>query len=214
MLQEDRQGTEDRLRRTLRAMCEAWHHRADNKVVFDKSRGWNHSLAALRQAFPESKALVMVRDPRNVFASIEKQHLKNPLLDEFKTPNDKSIMSRADKMLSPNGLVGICITGVEDIIRRKLPVMFIKYEQLCRFPVEVFKEIYTYLDVSPFEHDFENVVNTATDPDGFYNYKYPHEGSGKVVPTDENAWRHYFGEELANLIISRYPLYANAFAYK
>ena len=98
-------------------------------------------IVALRQAFPQSKALVLVRDPRNVFASVEKQHQKNPLLDEFKNPNDKSIMSRADKMLSPNGLIGSCIGGVEDMIRRKLPLMFIKYEQLCKFPAEVLREI-------------------------------------------------------------------------
>lgn len=213
-LQEDREGTEKRLQRTVRALCEAWHYREDGKVVFDKSRGWNNTLMALRQAFPESRALIVVRDPRNVFASIEKQHQKNPLLDEFKTGNDKTIMSRADKMLAPNGLVGACINGVEDMIRRKLPLMFIKYEQMCKFPSEVLREIYQYLGVDQFDHDFENVINTATDPDGFYNFKYPHEGSGKVIPTDENAWTQFFNQELGNLIINRYPLYANFFGYK
>ena len=213
-LNTDRKAMENRLTRSIRALCEQWHQRDDGRIVFDKSRGWNHNLLALRQIFPDSKALVIVRDPRNVFASIEKQHQKNPLLDEFNSVVDKAILSRADKMLAPNGLVGVAITGVEDMIRRKLPVMFIKYEQFCKFPQQVLAEMYGYLEDTSFSHDLENVVNTATDPDGFYNYKYPHEGSGKVIPTDETAWTRFFNQELADLIISRYPLYANFFGYK
>jgi len=213
-LHQDRVGTEERLARSVRALCEAWHQRKDGRKVFDKSRGWNHSLLALRQAFPESKAVIIVRDPRNVFASIEKQHQTNPLLDEFNTPADKSILSRADKMLAPNGIIGVAITGVEDMLRRKLPAMFIKYEQFSRFPRQVMTEFYAYLGDESFTHDFDNVVNTANDPDGFYNWKYPHQGSGKITPTDEMAWTKFFNQELADLIINRYPLFANFFGYK
>lgn len=214
LLNDDRAGTEARLARTVKALCDAWHKRDDGKIVFDKSRGWNHTLIALRGAFPNSKALICVRDPRNVFASIEKQHRKTPLLDDAPNITARSIYNRAENIFVPKGLAGASIVGVEDILRRTLPAMFIKYEQLSRYPGEVMREVYNYLEEPLFIHDFDNVINTAKDPDGFYNYKFPHEGSGKVIPSNDMAWGQYLEPNLAKLILDRYPYYANRFGYR
>ena len=214
-LNQDRQATEDKLKKSLKAFCEEWHSRTDGRtVIFDKSRGWAHSILALRAVYPKSKVLVTVRDLRNVFASVEKQHQKTPLFDDAKTPNDKTLYNRADKLFSPNGLVGSPIVGVEDLLRRKYGVFFIKYEQLVKFPTEVMREVYDYLGEQQFVHDFSDVKNTATDPDAFYNYKFPHNGSGEVKPDNPEEWKAYISPDLANTIMQRFPFYNNSFGYK
>lgn len=214
LLDKDQEATEARLARTIRALCEAWNYRDDGRVVFDKCRGWNTNIMALHKAFPEGRALIIVRDLRNIFASIEKQHRKNPLLENANNSLGKTVFSRADAVFSPEGMVGSTIIGVEDIIRRNLSVKFIKYERFTRFPGEVMGEIYRYLDDDNFsEHDFDNVENTAEDPDAYYNNKFPHQGSGKIVPADDMEWTKFIDAELASLIMSRYPYFNKYFGY-
>jgi len=213
-LANDREATEKRLQRALRDFCDSWHYREDDRtVIFDKSRGWSHSLLHLRAVYPDSRVLVMVRDLRNVFASVEKQHQKTPLFDDARNPGDKTVFNRADKMFSPNGLIGNPITGVEDTIRRREDVFYIKYEQLSNFPKEVMKEIYQYLGESYFDHDFSNIKNTAMDPDAFYNFKFPHKGDGEVKPTNINEWKGYLSDDLALTIMKRFPFYNSRFGY-
>jgi len=211
----DREATEQRLRLSLKGFCDIWHQRNDGReVIFDKSRNWLQYLLMLREFYPNSKVLVMVRDPRNVFSSIEKQHRKTPLLNSVQNPNVKTIVNHADQLFSANGLIGNPICGVEDVIHRKIDVKWIKYEQLVKSPNKVLKEIYQYLEEEPFQHDFDNIENTATDPDAYYNFKFPHKGEGKIRPTPSNEWRLYMPDELANQIIRQFPLYSSFFNYQ
>ena len=213
-LARDREATEKRLQNALLGFCLSWHaEHSDKSAVFDKSRGWAHNLLALRQVFPESKVLVTVRDLRNVFASVEKQHRKFPLLDSANGSIEKTIYSRADNMFSPKGLIGGPIEGVQDIMRRKLDVLFIKFEQFCKFPEQVMREVYQYLGEEYYNHDYTNVVSTATELDALYNYKVPHEGSGEVKPTDPDEWTKFMSQELGDTIMNRFPLYNNFFGY-
>jgi len=66
----DRKKTEDKMERTMRAYIEAWHK--SDKLVFDKSRGWSNNILMLHKLYPKAKVIVMIRDLRDVFASVEK----------------------------------------------------------------------------------------------------------------------------------------------
>lgn len=175
---------------------------------------WSGNLLMLQKVIPAAKMIVCVRNLVDTFASVEKQHVKNPLLDDAENVNDKSMYNRADKMFGPDGLIGIPITGIEDLIRRdNNGVIFIQYEAFTRQPDVAMETIYTQLGEKPFKHDFNNVVNTAEDPDGMYLYKFPHEGSGKVRPHDPNEWKRYLSPDLAHTIRERFPDYNSYFNY-
>jgi hypothetical protein len=168
----------------------------------------------LHKLYPEAKALVMVRDLRSVFSSIEKQHQKFPLLDDAQDLKSKTLYTRADLMFGPEGVIGGPIIGIEDIIRRKHKnVMFIRYEDFAKNPSDLMDSIYKFLGEPHHAHNFENVENTATDPDGFYLHKYPHEGSGKVEPSDPEEWRSYVSEDLAKTIMERFADFNQHFEY-
>jgi len=214
MLSQNRAKTEERLERSLRAFCAAWHQRDDERsIIFDKSRGWSHNIISLRATYPKSKVLVCIRDLKSIFASIEKQHQRTPLLNEAADLNSKTIFDRADKMFAPQGLIGSPIVGVEDVIRRNFNVFWVKYEQLARFPNEVMRQIYQYLEEPYFSHNFTDIKNTATDPDAFYNFKFPHKGDGQVQPVDPEEWRKYLSSDLAQTIMGRFPFYNSRFNY-
>ncbi len=209
----DREATELRMCNSLRAFANAWH--SQDKIIFDKSRGWASHTLLLQQLFPESLSIIMVRDLRAVFGSVEKQHRVNPILDLGNTPQEKTIFTRADKMFSPQGLIGGPIVGIEDVLRRNLnKTMIVQYEAFCENPGMVLERIYSKLSgVSYFEHDFTDVQKTAEEVDALYLHKFPHEGSGKVEPTDPNEWRTYVSPDLANTIFNRYPFYNQRLGY-
>lgn len=215
-LARDQQATRDRLRRSLRGFCDSWHQDKldEDKVVFDKSRGWANHIMALRSIYPKSKAIILVRDLRDVFSSVEKQHQKEPLLDQGESGIDKTIWRRADTMFAPEGMIGGPVEGVLDVIRRKLDTLTVKYERLVERPKAVMVEVYEHLEEEPFDHDFDKIENQAEDLDALYLNKYPHDGSGKMEPQKPDGWKDVYTQDLAATIMKRFPTYNMAFDYK
>ena len=209
-LAHDREATEARLSRAIKALCESWYE--TDRTVFDKSRGWGFHYLALQQVFPDAKIIAMVRDLRSIFASVERQHLRNPILDPAALPMEKTAISRADQMFAPDGLIGGPVHGVLDLIARQPKGMIvIQYETFVRTPKMIMERLYAELGEEPFEHDFENVENTATDLDALYLNKFPHEGTGKVQPGED--WKDHIPSGLAQQIMQRFPNYNQAFGY-
>ena len=139
-----------------------------------------------------------------------KQDDKNPLLTSDLAPD---ITQKAINMFSEAGMIGGPLKGIQDILARKQDVYFIKYEDLARHPLESMERLYCYLEQPSFEHDFENVVNTATDPDHITNNKYPHKGEGKVE-LQPNVWPKLMSENLADSIMAGFPWYNQRFGYR
>lgn len=212
----DREKTENKILRVARAICYQWYaeHYQNGVLPFDKSRAWNSNLLMLRTIFPRSKAIVLVRDLRNVFASVEKQHRKNGLLEEVDSFQMKQMETRANQMFSPTGLIGGPLNGIRDIVNRQLPVFFIRYEDFLIHTEEILKMLYQHLEVEEFNHNLGNIVNTATDPDWLYLYKYPHVGAGELKrQVNATEWNNYFSEDFANRIVENNLWFFEKFGY-
>jgi sulfotransferase len=209
----NREAMEKRCHVVLEALCKSWYSNIEKPVVFDKSRGWLQNVPPLRNVFPKAKVIVTIRDLREVFASIEKQHQLNPLLDEAK---DKTLNSKFEEVFGPGGMVGGCVLGIEDIIKRQLPVFFFKLEDFCRREPQARKEmlrsLYEYLEEEYFEHDLDNIQNTATDVDALYNFKFPHQGCGKVSPLP-TTWPKYLPSEMAATLEGKFKTFYQFFDY-
>jgi sulfotransferase len=213
-LARDSAYTNERMNNMARALVECWYMDR-NGVVFDKARGWSFNSLLLTSLYPEAKIVVCVRDLRGVFGSVEKQHRKNPVLDHAADPNSKTILSRADGMLSPGGLIGQSVLGTNDLMDRMPKRVFVvHYESFTRDPRTKMMELYEFLKEPYYEHDFSNVQNTAEDLDALYLNKFPHEGSGEVKPANRLEWTEYVPAEIGGLIYGRYPRYNTNFGYQ
>lgn len=213
---KDREATEDKIIRVTRSICFQWYldQLQATKMVFDKSRGWNNNILMLRTMFPKSKAVIIVRDLRNVFASTEKQHRKNALLDESQGPIQKQLETRANGMFANTGLIGAPLGGIRDIINRELPVFFLRYEDLILHTEQVLKLFYQYIEQEPFEHNLNNIINTAKDPDWLYLYKFPHEGAGKMKrELNQDEWKNYFSDGMGERIVQNNQWFFEHFGY-
>jgi sulfotransferase len=212
-LNRDKEMTEDKMLRTMRAYVNAWYE-GDKEVVFDKSRGWSNNALMLNKLYPDAKIIVCIRDLRSVFGSVEKQHRKFPLLDEAEDAIGKTIYARADQMFSPTGLIGAPIVGIEDLLRRQPEgIIFLKYEDFTKDPEKEMKRVYEELGEPYFEHNYKDVKNTAIDPDGFYLWKYPHKGEGEIKEGDPEEYKKYLSPDLAKTIMDRFSSFNKFFNY-
>jgi sulfotransferase len=214
-LKAHKEETLDKTRNAMRAVITEWYKPKDKEVIFDKSRGWGHKSLILNDLFPDAKLIICVRDLRNVFSSIEKQHRKNPLLEPAADLASKTIYARADQMFSPQGMVGFPLDGLQDAMRRDgSKVIIVRYEQFVQDPSMIFYNIYSNIGEELFKHDFENIENVSEDLDELYLDKFPHNGDGKVKGTDENEWKEYVPEDIANLIMGKFQWFNQMFGYK
>lgn len=212
-LAADKERAEARLSGMLRGMIQGWYADVDAPVVIDKSRAWNGNALLLQQLYPDAKIIIVVRDLRDVFASIEKQHRKNPSLNPLPQGAD-TLVARASNFFDRNkGMIGAPVCGIEDVLRRKPSnVELVKYEALVANPDTVFKNLYNALGEEWYEHDFDNVEAVSTELDAQWLHKFPHDGSGKIQPP-EGSWRDYLSIDVAQEIMQQFAGYNGAFGY-
>lgn len=199
----------------MRGLVEGWHADRTEDVVIDKGRGWIAYRLLLDVVMPGSVSVFVTRDPRDVMASIERQHRRTA---QFQGPGP-SLVERCTAMLGPTGMVGGPMRFAEDVIHRNLAsVEFVRYENMIRDPLSVFARLESRLDLDAhgelggFGWDFENVVNVAPDVDGVNFLKFPHEGSGPIKSTG-TTWHDVLSDEVGARIAASYPLYMQTFGY-
>ncbi len=210
-LARDKEGTERAFHAYLRGGIEGWYStKTDRPVVFDKSRAWNRNALLLKKLYPSAKLIIMVRDLRDVFASIERQSRNNPMAMGGDDIDAKAaVMFAKDK-----GMIGVPIAGIEDVLRRKPDnVVVIKYEAFVENPEVVLKNLYNDLGEEWYNgHDFDNVENVATELDALWLNNFPHDGSGKIEPS-KSRWQEWVPPDVAQGIMNGFQGYNGAFGY-
>ena len=207
MLQRDEAGTDEKTCEMARGMVRALH--TGKEVCFDKNRLWNEHQFTLAQLFPDAKIICCVRDLRAVFGSFEKRWRRNPLMQ---MPPGRTVRARMQNQFSAEGMIGGALGGVEDLkIVGNRAVLFVWYEQLAQDPRMQVRRIYDHINEEPYEHDFDNVENTAADPDWLYLNKFPHNGSGKVEYRED--WQQFVPPQIAGEIMQTHAAYNQIFGY-
>lgn len=195
---------------TARALIETWYGYRSEEIIFDKSRLWAHQALALKELYPESLMIVLVRDPRDILASCELQHRKSAL---YQTAESHLLWDRCSKLVSEEGIIGGPILGIEDLIRRNLSgVMYVDYLSLAAGHDILLPKIDRALGLEEFDYNTQDVQKTATDLDPLYRNKFPHEGSGKVA-VSPTRWEDVIPPDIATATLERWPLYARTFGY-
>lgn len=202
-------GTYDRLLGVMRATVDAWYADVDEPCVVDKGRGWMLLRPLHVQLDPTAICIGVVRDPRDVLASILRQDEQTAL---FQSELGRTAQDIGLDAFGSAGLVGGPIRFCEDAIRRGLPVEWVRYESLVVDPRATFDHLAGVLGVDPHGWDFDAVENVATDVDPLYLGKFPHQGSGPLK-APATSWRDTLHPEVAENVRISYPLFMNTFGY-
>ena len=212
-LAADREQTERRIERVFRAIVGAWYEHIDAPVVFDKGRPWGCLHRLQRAINPDAKLICCVRDPRAVFASVERQEYRFPYLTNNSALSAGTLAARAEAAFSAEGAIGVPLATVEELLRIKPDnVLLFQYEYLAAHPEDAMRKLYAALGEDWFDHDFEDVRDVSTDLDAQFLHKFPHEGRGKVAPCAYD-WTEYVSDEVAQMIMLRAPRLTRRFRY-
>jgi len=190
----------------------------DKKYVIDKSRGWGIHYDFLNMIQPDPKIICMVRDPRDIFASMEKNFRKasdkaSPLLDWSKMQGTTT-PKRIDLWVQ-NPPVGLAFERLGEMIRMGIDskVLFVKFEDLCLYPEKEMQRIYTYLDIPFFEHNFDNIEQVTKEDDEVYGVYGDHVIRTKLEPVTSKATQ-ILGKDVCDWIMNNYKWYNEKFRYR
>ena len=189
----------------------------DKKYVVDKSRGWGIHYDFLNSFSPNPKIICMVRNLKDVFASMEKNFRKNPEkhhpMVDWSTMSGTTIPKRVD-VWAQGVPVGMALERLQEIFRlgNDKHILFVRFEDLCLYPENTMKEIYDYLDIPHFEHDFDTIEQVTKEDDEVYGDFGDHNIRQKLEVVPSKA-KDILGKEVINWIYNNYPWYNETFRY-
>lgn len=189
--------------RVLRAMLASYHSKiiTTYRVCFDKSRTWLAHLEMAEYLLGRKiQVLVPIRDIRDILASMEMLWRRNAATRQipYEAKNYLGFQSapgRCQAWMANDGLVGIAYNRVRDAITRGFAdrLHFVEYESLTNQPEAKMRAIYSFLELEPFKHQFENVEPVCKEDDLAYGFPGLHESRRKVEP-NPSRWKEVLGD--------------------
>lgn len=145
-------------------------------IVIDKCRAWTLPLNVemLRKyVTPEPKIICCVRNIEQVEQSFLSLFARNGRSDFYDSPMFSELQ--------------ISMAGVENALQSgdANTFLFIDYEDLIDSPDGVFRDVYSFLGMDYFQHDFTNVESSSNENDSVYGLIGMHEVRNKVGKRDE-----------------------------
>ena len=190
----------------------------DKKYVLDKSRGWGVHYNFVNEFYPEPKMIIMIRDLRSIFASMEKKFRQNQLLDSGIVNHSEMLGTSIGKRVDIWGNsqpVGLAIERLASIINEGNAdkMLIIRFEDLIEHKQLVLNDIYKYLGVPAYQHDFNNVEQITVEDDSVYGIYGDHKIQKEVKVIDPK-FNEILTPEVSNYIYEKYQWFFKSFDYK
>lgn len=187
----------------MRAALEGFYADVPQEIVIDKCRGWpQHFEMAESVLGYKPKAIITVRDVRDVLASFERiwrERKAQGLPVDYEKGNQADYQSVAGRCkVLINGLVGTSANAISDAALRgwKSQMHFVEYDELCSSPKKTLDGIYQFLEIEPVEHNFAEVKTSVFENDTPYGWGDLHTIRSVVAP-HESQWQKYLPTPVA-----------------
>ena len=177
--------SDERRRRLLQGLFNAFYEEAGERVIFDTNRLWTGRVAMLAALFPHAKIVCCVRDVGWIIDSTERVLRQNPLQTSrlFNYEPGQSVYARTEVLMnSDTGFIGNPWSCLREAWfgEHASRLIVIEYEALSKHPAETMHRLYLVLGERPFVHDFENVVYDEPDYDAVLGMPGMHKVAAKV----------------------------------
>jgi sulfotransferase len=189
----------------------------DKKYIVDKSRAWGVNYDFLNMFYEDPKIVCMLRDPRDIFASMEKNYRKNPHINSGVVNNAELKGTTVEKRIdiwAATPPLGISFDWLKDIVSQGLhkKILFIKYEDLTQKPQVELNKIYDFFGVEKYTHDFTNVEQVTHEDDRIHGIFGDHKIRQTVQPLKSTA-KDILGIHACNWIKENYKWFYTEFKY-
>jgi sulfotransferase len=164
----------------LRYLMEGLYAFSDASIIIDKSRAWPHphNLALLEEVLGQQvKLIAMVRDLPSILASFLRKIHEHPETVSFvdKTLRDRRQVctdkNRLQVLFSPDGTVYEAWYTLKQAFDEGWAdrIHIIEYDDFVSQPEQTMNELYDFMDVPAFSHDFAHIINKTPEDDTVYN---------------------------------------------
>ena len=189
----------------------------DRLYIVDKSRGWGINYGFLNSFYPNPKIVCVVRDLRSIYCSMEKKFRENQHKDSgivnWKDLKGTTTRKRVETWAQGHP-VGIAVERLEQILREGIgeKMLFIRYEDLAKYPQDTLDAIYEFYEVPNYIHDFDNIEQITQEDDNVYGIYGDHIIRKKlfIIPED---YEKILGPDVSEGIKKTYPWFYSTFKY-
>jgi len=211
-MDDDFEAAYARLIRSARAFIDAWVAESQQPVTIDKHRGWLSCIEALRALYPRVQIIVCLRDLRDVYGSLERQHRRTVLLTYPDDTEVNLVEARAGQFFSAHGVIGSPLRALQNLADIPDPlshVFVVRHERLIDDSEASIAALLDWLGV-PFERlPLTGVTQTTHEADSYYRFKFPHRIQPDLRRSAPN--RDDLSPRVLNTIIERYAWFYRAF---
>lgn len=158
----------EKRKRVIKGLFDNYYEDTNKEVIFNSSRFWGESIHIIKDIYPDSKILMCVRDLGWILDSFELLYRKYPYsVPQYVTPQENhSMYTRASALLG-DAMIGYPVVCLKTALysEHKSSVMLVEYNDLCKNPKLMMKNIYGFIGEEEFTHDFDNVAVQYDDYD-------------------------------------------------
>ena len=168
-----------RLKNAYTGFISGWFNETDRPAVVDKNRGWLRAVEMVHDLVPDYRILVCIRNPLQIFGSIEARHDKTRLLDFPDHIDAHGAYSRAERLFGNNGIIGSPmndIGDVSDILKQQIHerIYYVPFEPLINQPVDSMNTLFDWIELAPHAINPDQLTVQPHESDSYYRFKYSH----------------------------------------
>ena len=181
-------------------------------IYCDKSRGWIHYYDMLKGILGEEpKIICMVRDIREVIASMEGLHQKNA--PKFIDPQHLVLKEERAFNWLRGKPIGLAMKRINGAVQNSRNIIYVRYEDLTANPAAVMGELEEKLGIPRFQYNFNKIEKRARENEEVFGYKGIHNVKDKITPSTQKAC-NILGKELSTAILQECQWYQKYFNYE
>lgn len=209
--------------RAFNSMCKSmalgYYRPITNRpIVIDKNRGWMHYYEWVNKWNPNPKIICMIRDLRDIVASMEKIFRKNkdvPGMDNPASMINMTVDQRVHHWLNSQP-IGLSLQRTRDAFERGIQknIFFIRYEDLSNDPQNVMDQIYDFIGEDRFVHDFKNIKKEVIEDDIHFGIYGNHSVQKELTPSKPDGWKDVFSPQIGDMIKNSNLWYFKTFGYE
>jgi len=139
----------------------------------DKNRAWVGNLDLLDEVLNKRvKFIYPIRHIIDCLVSFEKMERKSSLIRTPKKTTDLTTIGRAENMLAPEGVMGLPITYLREVLYRKEwdRLILVPFDDLLNYPEPAMKRLYHQLGIEYYNHDFTNIRQSIYERDTSHGF--------------------------------------------
>lgn len=142
-------------------------------IPIDKNRAWVGNLDLLDEIYDTKvKFIYPIRHIIDCMISFEKMGRKSALIKGPNKPQELTTIGRAEVMLAEDGIMGLPITYLREILYRKDydRLILVPFNDLLNYPEATIKRLYHQMSIEYFNHNLDNIKQSIYERDIHHGY--------------------------------------------